>query len=550
MAASIGHPSADNSKRELQTDVLVVGGGLGGVAAAFTVADRGRSVILTEVTDWIGGQLTAQAVPPDENLWIEQFGCTATWRQLRDGIRDHYRTWYPLTAAARARRHLNPGAGRVSPLCHEPRVALAVLEAMLAPHRSAGRLQVLLRHTPVTATVDRDHVRAVTLRDLDSGGEVNVAARFIIDATETGELLPLTGAEHVIGFESREDTGEPHAPAQAQPLNMQATTVCFALDHLDGEDHTTDRPAAYETWKAARAPHWPDGQLSWTAPDPKTLRPVTRTLGVNPDGDPAEVGPDYTNSDLDKDLWLFRRIAARHNFQPGAYPSDITLVNWPQNDYWVGPLFGIDQDKGARHLQAARQLSLSLLHWLQAEAPRPDGGTGYPGLRLRGDIVGTADGLAKHPYIRESRRIRAETTIVEQDIALDVRGDHGAVAYPDSVGIGHYRIDLHPSTGGDPYIDIGCAPFQIPLGALLPVRMENLIAGAKNIGTTHITNGTYRMHPVEWNIGEVAGHLAAFCAEEQLHPRQVRATPATLARFQTQLTRAGVELAWPTIQGH
>ncbi|MGG2474547.1 FAD-dependent oxidoreductase, partial [Rhizobium sp. BR5] len=33
----------------------------------------------------------------------------------------------------------------------------------------------------------------------------------------------------------------------------------------------------------------------------------------------------------------------------------------------------------------------------------------------------------------------------------------------------------------------------------------------KNIGTTHITNGCYRLHPVEWNIGEVAGMLAAYC---------------------------------------
>jgi hypothetical protein len=45
------------------------------------------------------------------------------------------------------------------------------------------------------------------------------------------------------------------------------------------------------------------------------------------------------------------------------------------------------------------------------------------------------------------------------------------------------------------------------LGALIPIRMENLLPAAKNIGTTHITNGCYRMHPVEWNIGEAAGAL-------------------------------------------
>ena len=73
----------------MRADVLVVGGGLGGVAAALAAARAGRSVILTEEFDWLGGQLTSQAVPPDEHSWIEQFGATASYRELRDGIRDY-----------------------------------------------------------------------------------------------------------------------------------------------------------------------------------------------------------------------------------------------------------------------------------------------------------------------------------------------------------------------------------------------------------------------------------------------------------------------------
>ena len=77
--------------------------------------------------------------------------------------------------------------------------------------------------------------------------------------------------------------------------------------------------------------------------------------------------------------------------------------------------------------------------------------------------------------------------------------------FADSVGVGSYRIDLHPSTGGMNYIDISSLPFQIPLGALIPRRIENLLPACKNLGTTHITNGCYRLHPVEWAIGEAAG---------------------------------------------
>src|SRR5699024_8508112 len=110
------------------TEILIVGAGLGGVAAALAAARQGARVVLTEEFDWIGGQSTSQAVPPDEHPWIEDFGCTRSYRAFRDGIRDYYRRAYPLTDAARARTDLNPGAGWVSKLCHEPQVALAVLE--------------------------------------------------------------------------------------------------------------------------------------------------------------------------------------------------------------------------------------------------------------------------------------------------------------------------------------------------------------------------------------------------------------------------------------
>jgi hypothetical protein len=108
-----------------------------------------------------------------------------------------------------------------------------------------------------------------------------------------------------------------------------------------------------------------------------------------------------------------RRIARKRSFTPGACPSDITLVNWPQNDYWLGNIQDVSEEEAARHLKRAKQLGLSLLYWMQTEA-------GWKGLRLRPES--------------------------------------------DSVGVGSYRIDLHPSSGGDNYIDISGLPFQIPPG--------------------------------------------------------------------------------------
>jgi hypothetical protein len=166
---------------------------------------------------------------------------------------------------------------------------------------------------------------------------------------------------------------------------------------------------------------------------------------------------------------------------------------------------------------------------------------------LRRDVLGTDDGLAKHVYVRESRRIKAEFTVLEHHVGVKARaGFEGAEPFSDSVGVGSYRIDLHPTTRQRTYMDISSWPFQIPLGALIPVRMENLLPAAKNIGVTHITNGCYRMHPVEWNVGEAAGALASYCLMKGVSPRQVRNTPEHLHDFQQMLENVlGVVLTWP-----
>jgi hypothetical protein len=157
--------------RETRCDVLIVGGGTGGCAAAMAAASLGVKVVMTEETEWVGGQLTGQAVPPDEHPWIESFGCTARYRQYRSAVRQFYRDHYPLTLQARHNPRLNPGNGWVSRLCHEPRVGLAVLETMLHYPRTAGWLDVRLHRKPVRAEVQGDRVLAVTFRNLRTGEE-------------------------------------------------------------------------------------------------------------------------------------------------------------------------------------------------------------------------------------------------------------------------------------------------------------------------------------------------------------------------------------------
>jgi len=525
--------------RELATDILIVGGGVGGCAAALAATDAGRRVVMTEPNHWIGGQLTAQGVPPDEHPWIETDGRTRRYAQFRAAVRSCYQQHFPLTQAARRNTQLNPGGGHVSSLCHEPYVAWTVLLQMLAPAVSANRLTLLTRTRPVAAEVNGDRITAVTFMHRDTADQTVVTADYVLDASELGDVLPLAGLEYVTGAESQSDTGEPHAPTgPAQPDNMQAMTWCMAAgyDPTPGADHVGDPPEDFEYWSRYApelSPAWTGPLLSWLACHAITLEPRTFQLFGDPDA-----------SDFHS-LWHYRRVTCADHYPPEHRPHEATLLNWPQNDYLDGHLIDQPDELIDRHEYGARQLTLSLLYWLQTRAPRLDGGTGFPGLYPRGAMLGTRDGLAQAAYVREARRIRPMFRVTEQHVGYDASGGRPAEPFSDSVGTGYYRIDLHPSTGGDNYIDIASVPFEIPLGALLPVGSRNLLAAGKCLGVTHITNGCYRLHPVEWNVGESAGALAAWCVDQAIEPHAVQQSPSQLQAFQASLDRQGVMLHWP-----
>ncbi|MBX7103595.1 MAG: FAD-dependent oxidoreductase [Gemmataceae bacterium] len=530
---------------ELAADVITIGAGLGGIAAALGALRGGASVILTEETAWIGGQLTSQLVPPDEHRWIEQFGCTASYRKLRTDIRDLYRkrTNRSLKPELRNKPQLNPGNGWVSRLCCEPAEGVAALKAMLAPYIASKQLILLQPWRPTGAEATGDRVRAVTGTDLKTGQTQTLVGKYFLDATEQGDLLPWTGCEFVTGFESQKDTGEPHAPAIARPDDVQSFTVCCILAYDPKNEKIVERPADYEFWRDYQPqlrPPYIGPLFSWNHPSAKDKR-----FGFHPTEDRTPEGPN---------LWTYRRIIDSRQFEPGSYPGPLSCINWHQNDNYLGGLHaGVTPAETARNLARARSQSLSLVHWLQTEAPRTDGGKGWPQLRLDPHAAGSGDGLALAPYIRESRRIRAEFTVVEQHVVLELRmketklskDEVKAADFRDTVGIGHYPLDLHPSTGGINGMGYTVLPFQIPLGALLPVRLENLLPACKNLGVTHLSNGCYRLHPVEWNIGEASGALAAYCLAKQLKPKQVRADSARLGEYQKILRDHGVELEWP-----
>ncbi|HEY9784041.1 MAG TPA: FAD-dependent oxidoreductase [Candidatus Obscuribacterales bacterium] len=543
--ASVRSVAWSKPDETIECDVLVVGGGVGGISAALSAltfeaastshkpakTTRPLRICLTEETDWVGGQMTSQGVSAlDENPLVETSGASSSYQQLRRSIREFYRTNFKLDCLSAADPWLNPGDCWVSWLAFEPKVALAQINDLLKPHQDKGNLSLFLRHKPLFVKTRRHgrseqeklEVLSVGMLDLNTNKCLEFQPKLCLDATELGDLLPLAELPYRTGAESREETGEPHAPEVADPENVQDFTYPFVVEFRPGENHTIAKPQTYDEFKAK-------GKFSFQG---------YKMFDCKLSGD----GDDLRIDTLP--FWEYRRLIAKEKFLDAApFDNDLAMINWDSNDLRGENIIDQEPEVQAERLALGKAVSLGFLYWLQTEAPRNDGEKGYPELLLREDILGTGDGLSKYPYIRESRRIIPQYTLVEQDIVIATNAGARAKHFSDSVGIGHYPVDIHGKQDV-PGAGQRTRPFQIPLSSLLPKDAVNLLPCCKNIGTTHVTNGAYRLHPIEWSIGEAQGALAAFALAHDLKPEDVLNDKAMLSSLQRHLVRRGVPIYW------
>ena len=87
-------------------------------------------------------------------------------------------------------------------------------------------------------------------------------------------------------------------------------------------------------------------------------------------------------------------------------------------------------------------------------------------------------------------------------------------------------------------------PYQLPLSALISRNITNLLAAAKNSGTTHLANGAYRLQPTEWAIGVAAGEAAHEALTAKIPLRALVEDPIRLHRLQLDLIDLGQPLVW------
>ena len=522
--------------RTWHADIAVIGCSLGGVLAAWRASQSGQRVVMVCEDAWIGGQFTAQAVPPDEHRLIEHGGASASYLRFRQDIREHYRRQPGFLDRAHLTEGTNPGNGWVSRLCFEPVVAARWFERLLLPAQRSGQLK-LLRHSKCVAVVRRGRqIQSVSVQrghHGDHGGHMGlnsvnvrvdtVLASLFIDATDTGDLLALAELPYRIGKEAHAEFAEADAPAQAMPLDQQPITHVMALRRHAQPGPVTEPPEGYARWRAQGVPGHAHALFSSSLPgrQPGTSHSL-----------PLAAAEESTTLDW----WRYRRVVSAAQWRTSR--EDVTLVNWAQNDLATSAL--IDGPRARDEVERdARQLTRCLLHWLQTEAPRPQGGLGFPEWQLAPELLGTRDGLAQRPYVRESRRIRACHTLTQSDLMKEPN------QVDQSVAIGWYPLDIHPTCQSGHSVNAQVQPFQIPLGCMIAQDVDNLLPASKNLGVTHLANACTRVHPVEWTIGEVAGTLAAFNLEQGHTPQDIFEQASLQQGLWARLDALGIARQWP-----
>ncbi|MBN1669536.1 MAG: FAD-dependent oxidoreductase [Kiritimatiellae bacterium] len=183
------------------SEILVVGGGPGGIGAAVAAAREGRRVLLVEHYGFLGGMATAGEVNPFMPNHLEG-------RSLDEGI---FEDWLAKIRAYSGRK---PGDRTI-----DPNAARFAAEALCT---EAG-VDLLYHHRAVHVETDSRRITGVVLHS-KSGLSV-ATAEIVIDSTGDGDVAALAGC----GFQCEGENGAP----------VQPMTACFKLK-IDPRDLPAD----------------------------------------------------------------------------------------------------------------------------------------------------------------------------------------------------------------------------------------------------------------------------------------------------------------------
>ena len=587
-------PVLDNGRPQLsplpapqevwECEVAVIGGSLGGIAAAAHAMQAGATTCLIELTPWLGGQISSQAVSAvDESLAMrDQQNFSRSWLVFKRLIQQQSieaPTWTGLSAGTRAG---DVNSCWVGTLCFPPEAGAAAAAQLL--QSAAARVpssrwgtSIAFKGAEFDAT-GREITAVYAVRRIPRQPDYMPLGRFskelaswyswssdatfekvpirlqappgkrmmVIDATDTGELIGWADVPHRLGSEARQTLDEVNGSGWDNPECTQAFTYPFMLGiHNDGGaslnalsqvDSGYSEAEHMQEFSLGRFPMYPGhGFFHYRRVVSTTLNP--------PLGDYLPAPGDITmvnwNNGNDWNL-----------MNPSLILTDQQLEKSGQRRNWLGGLSPIALNHAENH-------ALLFARWLiQTQAQSK-----FPLTYLYGDksLTGTASGLSMVPYIREGRRILGRQAYGQKSFMMresDIRSDmQGRDFGPSVIGVAHYDIDIHGcryrnweapgEANSAPMKEYNVRPIQIPLESLIPQGVDNLLIGGKGIAVSHIVNASTRVHYSEWTIGGAAGATAGWLATQKPNLLPAEIVPKKqIAKLQDHLTDQGLRIDW------
>ncbi len=452
-----------STNREINTDVLVAGGGVGGCAAALAAARHGAKVVLIESGGTLGGQAGIGLVTPLDAVHTR--GGKSFGGMIKEFCTD--------IAEAGEKYCFNDNPEKKHFSLGSPHITKYILLKKLV---EAG-VDVRFHTTLVAAETENENVSSVTV--LDKSGFCVIKAESFIDATGDADLIAFSGAEYVLGSEAgvldslvtndmdkRHFSDEKYSGYSRDGV-MQPVSIFFIMGGVNIDEArklnnkklkfgdlgiTKER---FENWKYA-------GTCGFEITDDRIPMPQGRVL--------ISRGPR----------------------------EDMAVVNMSR----VTGINGADADSlNEGEVKAQLQL-IAIVDFLQ---------TFIPGFE-KSYLIQSANTLG----VRETRRLKGRYVLT---------GNEAILCNPnvDAIARGSYCIDIHDPNGKSAAVggNIKGDFYDIPYGCLVAKEFDNLLACGRCISVDHVTHASTRIQGTCIMTGQAAGTAAAMALKKNIKPANI-----------------------------
>lgn len=528
-------------EKQASADLVIYGGTSAGISAAIQTARLGKSVILIEPTNRLGGLTTGGLGQTDIGNKQVIGGIS---REFYQNIKKYYEVdanWdWQKRSEYKDGGQTQTNKNEDAMWTFEPSAALQVYADMMKDLDI--KIVYNQRLNRSTGVVKSDN--AITAITMESGN--TYTGKMFIDATYEGDLLAAAGVSYTVGRESNAQYGESLNGVQAnvtsQMLNGGLSSNARHHNFVKGVD-----------------PYRVSGDVS------SGLIPgINPTIAKDGTGDkhiqaycfrmcltdhpenriPFEKPKDYDESNYEL---LFRNYEAGYNRVPwinSQMPNRKTDSN--NRDGFSTDFIGQNYDypeasyaERERIVQRHRIRQQGLM-WTLANHPRiPE--------KIREEVSrwGTSkdefereDGWQQQLYIREARRMIS-------DFVMTQKHCESIEVVPDGIGMAAYGMDSHHTqryVNSEGYVSnegnveaYVQGPYPISYRSIVPKKEEcsNLLAPVC-LSATHIAFGSIRMEPVFMVLGQSASVIACMAIEKD---KAVQDIPYT--ELKTQLLELG-----------